>query len=206
MSEIKQAFWREIKERCPGFEVTEDNKPLLESLSLYIKRDEKYNGSECNGKFTFSKGKLDLDKGILIQGTYGVGKTTILGALVDLTVINFGKDAGGNEIFGRPNKISCRDIEPSKLNGEKTHFDRGVWFFDDLGNERESEYAKKDSLKAMSTILERRHYGRWKTFVTTNLDFMGDNSDFRKAYGGRLESRIYSMFNLYVLGGKDYRR
>jgi DNA replication protein DnaC len=73
--------------------------------------------------------------------------------------------------------------------------------FDDLGEEETtvSNYANKYCV--MGTILSERYKGfpDTRTHITTNLT----GKQVENLYGGRINSRMYEMFNFIKLGGSS---
>ncbi len=161
---------------------------IVENMALYFANDASFN---LRGQ------KYSLKKGLLLKGTYGVGKTSILKAFRELKpTVNFGIkstieivkmfDEGGVGVIDKYSKI-------------------GEFCFDDLGTEKDGKnYGNTQN--TFKDIMELR-YNRFKsigtrTHVSTNLDA----NQFKERYGERMESRLYEMFNVLVFKGTDYRK
>jgi len=175
------------------WEYTEANKALLNSLRAYMLGNEyellktAYDLTETKGGKSINR--LSVDKGILVAGRYGVGKTTILRVVA--------------KALGFKQTTAMRVIEDYNGAGSLRKYELGDWFIDDLGREREHTYAKRGELKLLADLLEQRYFNqRGKTIVSTNLSL----SEISDQYGPRLESRLHEMFNIYALGGEDYRK
>ena len=192
VEQVKRLLVQHIQEHCPEFKYVPANQKLLHSLSYYAARDHRYCqtnydlGSEGGGK---SISKLKLNKGILLMGRYGVGKTTILRSVA--------KVIGAKQTTAMAISDTYNDVNSLK------RYELGDWYIDDLGREREPRFAKKGDPKIMSDLLEKRYFnGRGITLVSTNLSI----EDIAELYGPRVESRLWEMFNIYALGGVDYRK
>lgn len=154
---------------------------------------------------------LDLNKGLLISGKTGTGKTE----LMKLFAVN-------------PNcpfkVITCRDVTKEfmtngtdslnqyrslikNLHRGKSIFGNGEWFgicFDDLGTESSAKNFG-NSLNVMSEIIQDRYdiKNHKYTHITTNMTA----GQIGEAYGDRVQSRMAEMFNIISLeDSKDLRR
>lgn len=145
---------------------------------------------------------IDLRKGILLSGSIGCGKTTLMKIMRQMP-------------FKRRNYniISSREIVSEfMLNGYEVleTYSRGIlrdhqriprnFCFDDLGAETTSKYFGNEC-NVMAEILLTR-YDLYKdqgiiTHATTNLTA----DELEAAYGNRLRSRMREMFNLFGYGG-----
>lgn len=161
---------------------------IVENMALYFAGDSSFN---LRGQ------KFSLKKGLLLKGTYGVGKTSILKAFRELKpTVSFGLksvieivkmyDESGTGVIDKYSKI-------------------GEFCFDDLGTESDGKHFGKNQ-NVFKDIMELR-YNRFKsigtrTHISTNLDAL----QFKERYGERMESRLYEMFNVLVFKGNDFRK
>lgn len=166
------------------YTIDDANKSVVENMCMY---------------FTEEKGKYDLNKGLMLIGGVGIGKTTLM------------------EFFRRNQKasyrlMSCREIESDfSSEGEKSvaycsynvqiatnsnpfgHQEIG-FCFDDLGTEANGKHFGKEKNVIAEIILNRYdnrlpyHY----THLTTNLTA----EEIRSQYGTRVTDRMREMFNI----------
>lgn len=160
------------------FKIYKEDEPLLFKLCCYFIQDY----------YSCSQMGIDTNKGILLSGPVGCGKTSLMKLLLHLAphktnyeiiptrniVFNF--NASGFEIL-------------EKYNQTKTYC------FDDLGVEPTgSHYAKECNV--MGEILLSRYdifkENKIKTHITTNLNAQ----EIEKKFGSRVRSRLREMFNL----------
>lgn len=178
---------RVLNQKVEGWTYTEQNKALLNSLAWFTLGNQ-YELTKSQYKIEgkgASFGNLKVEKGVLIFGGYGTGKTTI--ARVFAKVWGF-------------KQASCINVIQEHPNWKK--YEMGEWYFDDLGAEMEPMYAKRSNLKAISALLEQRYYNGQRTMITTNLT----PKEIGEQYGERMEDRIHEMFNIYSLLGESHRR
>jgi len=177
----------------------------LKSLIYYITKDERFFTLDILDK-EFSE--PSFDKGMLIIGGFGTGKTSFMNALrLTLNNLNFSCFAMKNT-----NQI-VMDYECLEQNQKRDFFNsftKGTWVFDDLLNEREANnYGKVELFK---DILELRCYHKKPTHATCNYDpnFKDDLKmgllQFNVKYGGRVYDRLFEMFNIIEFKGKSLRR
>ena len=149
---------------------------------------------------------LDINKGILLSGPIGCGKTSIMSLI--------------KPFFYQKNdyKIkTCREISfEFAKNGFETiqHYTQkqhtqirlSGYCFDDLGAEQNIKHYGND-LNVMAEIIISRYedfvQNKSITHITTNLSA----SEIENLYGNRLRSRMRSMFNLVTFNkeSKDKR-
>ena len=175
---------------------TEEQKHFYGTMLRYVSRSPEFYDSNL----IQNKENVSLDKGILICGTNGVGKTfifDIMHKMYDLIKIT------SNEF-----SFSCADeiVELYNIDGSKgiQNFFKGQRYFDDIGSEeRGSHYGQSEVIRV---LIERRHRlfldSGNKTFLTTNYSY----EELLKRYGSRSESRLFEMFNILVVTGPDRRK
>lgn len=173
------------------FQETDDNVELIDKLCMYFANDPKFDqyGSR--------------DKGLLIQGPVGCGKTSIMKAFQNIGFRSFGI-------------IECKELERQydqkgfgslekyysiKLDWEKREHG---WLFDDLGWESKGKHYGKET-NVMEEVLEAiNHRVIWRCFHVTSNDSLDSLSE---KYGDRIMSRMKMMFNqiAYSPKAKDMR-
>lgn len=179
-----------------------EEKEFYNAICRYFAKDENLNGES----FEFLKGEFDLEKGLLIIGNYGCGKSSLMSAFQTLGK-NIYNSTG--DLFIWFNSINCNELNSefhSNRNDKGEILDKGQLFkkyskgnryFDDFGTEKQfyGDYLMRE-------ILEQRYLDlKWKTYLTTNLSL----SEIEDQYGGRVFSRINQMFNVVAMPGEDHR-
>ena len=150
-------------------------------------------------------------KGVWLMGNVGSGKSSILEIFRQWIFKISNLEHNRYRMANTHEMVSRYDME-----GEETltMYNKGNWFFDDLGTEETAKYYGK-SVDIMRPVLEKRYLAfiqnGYKTHITTNLplDKITAPEDIKRRYGSRVESRIYEMFHLITLGKReslDFRR
>jgi len=174
------------------FRIYEEDHEILRKLCSYFIRDKAF--CEAHG--------IDIEKGILLSGPVGCGKTSLMKLLRFLVPLQ------------KPYElIPCRNISFAFNHlGFKSIEEYGnskYYCFDDLGVEPAGRYYGKD-LNVMGEVLLSRYElylstkHKLKTHATTNL-----NADELEArYGNRVRSRMRELFNLVAFdqGARDKRK
>ena len=166
------------------FRVYEEDKEILYRLSSYfIKDNEKCKGFE-----------VDINKGLLISGPVGCGKTSIMKLLPHIVPFErrYEMIPTRNVTFSY-NHIGFKTIED--------YGNSGYYCFDDLGIEPQGRFFGQDCNVMGEVLLSRyeiflRH--KVKTHGTTNLNA----DEIEERYGSRVRSRMRSMFNLIAFSEK----
>jgi DNA replication protein DnaC len=182
--EIPNATAEQVYDRYKEVYLVDDaNQDVVWSLCFYFTNDARFKG--------------DLNKGLLLFGGVGIGKTTLM------------------HFFKRNPRatykvISCRDIESDfSSEGEKSvrqcstniaipeneFLQKEIGFcFDDLGTEATGKHYGKEK-NVMAEILLNRYDNRLPfcfTHVTTNLS----HEEVKDQYGIRAYDRFKEMFNI----------
>jgi len=160
------------------FKIFENDMDILFILCNYIIRDEKM----CE------KMNIDLNKGLLLTGPVGCGKTSIMKLLKYLVPHHKSYEV-----------IPCRNIVFSfnhiGFKAIEDYGDTGYFCFDDLGVEPLGRFFGQDC-NVLGEILLSRHdlflSKKIKTHITTNLQA----AELEERYGQRVRSRMKHMFNL----------
>lgn len=168
-----------------------EDKEILYKLIIYAIHDQE----NCE------KHNIDLEKGILLTGPVGCGKTTLMHLikyfmpakqgyiLKPAREVAFEFNTHGHEIIQRHSRLNS------------------TYCFDDLGVEQVMKYYGNDC-NVMAEILLSRYdlfvSHKTKTHATTNLNA----GELEKLYGNRVRSRMRKMFNLIAFDSiaKDKRK
>jgi energy-coupling factor transporter ATP-binding protein EcfA2 len=167
------------------FKILETDYPILYKLIAYFLKDE----PTC-----FQYG-INLNKGILLTGPIGCGKTSLMNLMKYLTATEY-------KFFVKP----CRDISFEFIQdgyqiihkysiGKLYQSEPRTYCFDDLGTENNLKYFGNEC-NVMAEILLSRYdlfiSKKLKTHITTNLSA----TEIEKHYGNRVRSRLREMVNL----------
>ncbi|MEO8796046.1 MAG: AAA family ATPase [Daejeonella sp.] len=167
----------------PLFKILPADYEVIFKLLVYFFRD-KTNAPKYN---------LDFNKGLLVSGPVGCGKTTLLNLFRIMVASHSGFQM-----------LSCRDISHQFMDQGFTAIKYycgtdqkkpSVFCFDDLGTETSMKYFGNET-NVMAEILLSRYdlliNRKIQTHITTNLSA----SELEAAYGNRVRSRMRQMFNL----------
>jgi energy-coupling factor transporter ATP-binding protein EcfA2 len=167
------------------FKIVETDYPIVYKLIAYFLKDEQV----CD------QFNIDLQKGILLTGPIGCGKTTLMNLMKQVALPN-------NKFSVKP----CRDISFEFIQegypiihkysiGQLYHSEPRTYCFDDLGTENNLKYFGNEC-NVMAEILLSRYdlfiSKKLKTHITTNLSA----TEIEKQYGNRVRSRLRQMVNL----------
>ena len=181
-------FWLEkkgIELYGSHFKILESDYPIIYKLIAYFLKDEE----------TCYQYNISLNKGILLSGPVGCGKTSLMNLMKYLT-------ATEHKFFVKP----CRDISFEFIQegyeiihkyskGKLYQFEPKTICFDDLGTENNLKYFGNEC-NVMAEILLSRYdiftTKKIQTHITTNLSA----SEIENVYGNRVRSRLREMINL----------
>lgn len=179
------------------FKILETDHEIIYKLIAYFLKDEQ----AC---YQFN---IDLEKGILLTGPIGCGKTSLMTLMKHLTPI-------GNKFSVKP----CRDISFEFIQdgyqiihkysiGQLYQSEPRTYCFDDLGTENNLKYFGNEC-NVMAEILLSRYdlfiSKKLQTHITTNLSA----TEIEKHYGNRVRSRLRELCNLIAFDNvaKDKRK
>lgn len=160
------------------FTIYKEDHTLLHKLCNYFIRD----ADHCN------KYGIDLNKGILLTGPVGCGKTSFMKLLRHLVphFKSYQVIPCRNIVFGF-NHIGYKTIED--------YGDNSFICFDDMGVEPAGRFYGRDCNVIGEIMLSRYELflnHKVKTHATTNLNA----EELEERYGNRVRSRMRKMFNL----------
>jgi DNA replication protein DnaC len=167
------------------FKIYENDLPVIKKLIIYAIRDE----------FTAQAMNININKGIILSGPVGCGKTSLM------FLLNYFFQQGYDYKM-KP----CRDIAfefAAKGYEALTPFTKketkqarmNTYCFDDLGTEKQIKHFGNECNVMAEIILTRYDsfiHHKTMTHVTTNLSA----SELEAFYGDRVRSRMRQMFNL----------
>lgn len=167
------------------FRIYKEDREILYKLCSYFIKD----------KATCNKFGIDVNKGILLTGPVGCGKTSLIRLLKYIVPHHKPYEVipSRNIVFSF-NNIGYATIE---------QFGNSKFFcFDDLGVEPAGRYFGKDCNVMGEIILSRYDLylsHQVKTHATTNLNAQ----ELEERYGNRVRSRMRQMFNLISFNAKS---
>lgn len=157
---------------------TDNIESIVNQFYYYATQDKRFEGS--------------FDKGILLIGNYGVGKTLILTAFCNLISTSSRK----YQIIHSKELTTAVTVDPESI---YNHFTRGGLMIDDLGKEPFVVNTYGTQTIPMEDVLSSRYDSRSITFATANLKL----KDFK--YSQSIKERMKEMFNIIELKGKSMR-
>lgn len=178
------------------FRIIENDYPVIYRLIAYFLKDQE----------TAFRYNLDLNKGIILSGPVGCGKTSLLTIMKYLTPVP-------QKFLVKP----CREISFEFIkdgyevihryaNGKLYTSEPKIYCFDDLGVENNLKYYGNECNVMAEVLLSRYDIfiaKRILTHITTNLSA----SEIEQHYGLRVRSRLREMGNLIAFDNtiKDKR-
>lgn len=154
--------------------------------------------------------KPNFNKGLLIIGNYGNGKTTVMRALSKMfdhfqMPMRF-RSVNAHEIVTQYETLSSpgdKDLFFERYKCAGLHID------DVKKEEKASNYGKVEIIRS---ILEKRYDSNSKTFLTCNYR-EGDSNEnvadglleFGERYGEHIYDRLFEMFNIIQFTGQSFR-
>ena len=174
------------------FRIYDEDRDILLKLCSYFIKDK----DNCT-----SYG-IDIDKGILLSGPVGCGKTSLMKLLKYLVPLQrpYLLAPCRNIVFGF-NHLGYKTIED--------YGDSSSICFDDLGVEPMGRHYGKDC-NVMGEVLLSRYelYLKTKTKVKTHATTNLNAEELEERYGNRVRSRMRELFNLIAFdkGAGDKRK
>ncbi len=196
MEEYKSFIWKLFNRLKPeGYRLNEANKKIILTLLPYFIKLPTFN------EHKLIKNQASLDKGILLYGDLGVGKSMLFEILHDMGKCLFELN---NRDFWFP-KISTGSFVYQYMNSFKDNFStfnldayrRGNLYIDDLGFEKKAF----NNHEVIGELLFERYRNNALTFVTTNLS----PKEISERYGARIGDRLAEMFNIIKWEGESFR-
>ena len=161
-----------------NFRLLKEDKAMLFILCCYFIQDQ--NAGAIIG--------LDINKGLLISGPVGCGKTTLM---------NLMPSSNWNKIKYEtiPTRNIVKDFNEAGFEELEKYKDTKDYCFDDLGLEPTGCHNTNDCNVMEEILLSRYNLFKTKnakTYITTNLNA----EELEARYGSRVRSRMREMFNL----------
>lgn len=161
----------------------EDNTPLIRAICFFFSKDERFE----------TELKYDFNKGLLIRGVSGLGKTYLFRCIEknDIRSIDI---------------VSMIDIsENIKEEGSYDLQYQNTLYLDDVGTEESVVNHYGTKINWFKNFIEM-YYLKNKPFnrlvISTNNSF----DEIESKYGFRVRSRMAEMFNIIDVSGQDMRK
>ena len=177
----------------PRFILTDSVKEVYKQLIQFFHADPKFNG--------------DLDKGFILMGPTGTGKTLAMEIMSKYRTIDDTKFIINNRLY----RMNYNIIDVNRLvnqfmdnsfDGIQIYCNRYLICLDDIGTEIEQVKHYGNTLDVVSHILAERYAKRLMTFGTTNFPL----KVLEQKYDDRVISRMYALFNFIEMRDKDFRK
>jgi len=207
------------------FIVDKQNRMAIEMLVLYFRKSPKF---EAMGE------GYSLQKGIMLMGEVGRGKTLLLRlfteiplyfkqqieykTLDDLRKAGWPDDVKFKSAFRFTQFVSCKQIEMEYARKGFEALERyttpavtsekmeaSIYCFDDLGAENCEAVYFGNKVNLMSDIMMSR-YELFLRGIITHCTTNLSPQDLQDRYGERIRSRFREMFNVIKIGGNDRRK
>jgi len=158
-------------------------KNIIGQISCWYANDERY--------------QLDINKGLILRGNCGTGKTMILETLVD--IIEFGDKR-------IPILVHVRDLQAMYIKNDLDSIDRLKQRFliiiDDVGVETTEIKNYGNVLEPFNDLFDYRYRNKLETIISTNLT----PEKIKELYGDRILDRFKECFNEYIFNFKSLRQ
>jgi DNA replication protein DnaC len=148
-----------------------------------------------------------VDRGLLLHGRHGVGKTHLAVAVLKEIV----RAKGGRGYFYETRELLKLVRDTYASSGDTTEMevlrpvlDADILVLDDLGAEKTSEWVQE----TLGLVVNTRYSERRPTIFTTNLDDSADSGDVNSMLvrvGARIRSRLFEMCHWVHMDGFDIR-
>jgi DNA replication protein DnaC len=166
------------RNQAKNFVIDKNNEPMIEQLYCYITNDSAFSG--------------DLDKGIMLQGKYGCGKTILLETYSLL-----------HNHISRSFFLNQPLLQEQIVKQSASVFARRPLIIDEFGRESKTVQDYGNVSRPISELLSLRSDVGVVTHGTTNFTLATLSSD--EFYGGMIGDRLKVMFNFITLNGESRR-
>ncbi|MGL1885501.1 MAG: ATPase [Reichenbachiella sp.] len=179
------------------FKIIEEDHELIFKLLVYFMKD-KENAEQLS---------IDHEKGLLITGPIGCGKTTLMNLFRYITA------KYSPHVMVSCRKVSFQFIQEGygviqkysdcAFRKGKEELDPITHCFDDLGLENNLKYYGNDC-NVMSEILLSRYEHFIETGMLTHITTNLNSTEIEKLYGNRVRSRMRESFNVIAFDSNTY--
>lgn len=198
-----QSRFQEIEGQ--DFICTEENKSLVYTLIYFFQKKENFYNSSL--LFEYPNTKIDINKGLVIVGGFGCGKTSILRVFQQIINDNNKVNLKFTTTVDAVSKFES--IEAENMYDFKERLYKGHLIIDDLLAEKQaSRFGKSELFEEV--LFQRLENKKMNSIITMNYDSDHPNHmeyaiNKLSRYGGRVFDRILGNFNFIELHGKSFR-
>lgn len=177
------------------FEIYPQQEDVIFNLYRYFVKDSSFCG--------------DLNKGILLNGKYGSGKTTLMNALVRVYNYCIEQDSQ-NELSLKMKIVKAQKFVDEYIGSEGmsrndyNKYVNGLLVIDELGREQKEIMIYGNSVRPTTSLLHDRYDRGRTTFAISNFTMDSLSSDDH--YGKMIGDRLRQMFNEITLKGDSLRK
>jgi hypothetical protein len=177
----------------PAFTMTPEVEHIYIQLIRFFHGDTAFEG--------------DINKGILLMGPTGTGKTRAMEIMkIYQTIDNIAYIVGNRMVRMNYDIIDVSLLVSAFMDagydGVEMYKHRYCLCMDDIGAESNQIKYYGNDCDVVGYIMAERYQRRLMTFGTTNFKI-----DMLTAkYGDRIVSRMYTLFNFIVMKGRDFRK
>jgi predicted ATPase len=180
-----------ILRQCPQYDITH---PIIRQVLNNMVR-----------YFYGMPGEYDLNKGIILYGPTGCGKSFLFDTVFKVNPTRPLVMHNAVEMAYEYQKLGSKMFDNYRSNTEQAPNKFGVRHryrvFDDIGVESTQKHFGSEA-NVMQSLIELRYASDALTFATTNLSM----KDIAETYGSRVASRFAEMFTFVDMSGlPDYR-
>lgn len=174
------------RNQVKDFVIDKNNEPMIEQLYCYITNDSAFSG--------------DLNKGIMLQGKYGCGKTILLETYLLLHNHVVRRFSLNQPLF---TFIKSVELQEQIVKQSASAFARRPLIIDEFGRESKTVQNYGNVGRPISELLSLRSDIGTLTHGTSNFSLSTLSSE--EFYGGMIGDRLKMMFNFITLQGESRR-
>lgn len=164
--------------RSFDFHVDDNNQEFIQDMFYYLNYNIKYSG--------------DLDRGILLIGQIGSGKSFMMKTMIMIIELDCAKFIAWVHSKNLLSEIETKGIE---------HFKKRPLCIDDLGKEEKEGKIYGTSYHPVEDIFSLRDLHNTITFATGNYKM----NSYEEFYTKHIIDRMKKMFNIHILKGGSRR-